>query len=154
MTEPLKPETPSQVGSVVGVDRMDSIDRQKLNPLIKLQLLCAEAKVVYGRDPRSGGFSIVGRPRIILQLLLDLQRSGTLSAIKLERPVILGQIGADMIGWWSEVPILVRSAVANDQLWLVETLKIPNSLPVDRQRAGILRTHAHAGKLELVRGDG
>lgn len=154
MTDPIKPETPSQVGSVVGVDRMDTHDRVKLDPLIKLQLLCAEAKVIHGSDPRSGGFSIVGRPRVILQLLLDLQKRGNLSAIRLERPVILGAIGADMIGWWSDVPILVRSSVVNDQLWIVETLKIPQSLPVDRQRASVLRTHAHAGKLELIRGDG
>ena len=152
MTEPLKPETPAQIGSVVGVDRMDSVDRQKLDPLIKLQLLCAEAKVTHGRDPRSGGFSIVGRPRVILQLMLDLQRRGTLrDAIRLERPVILGEVGADAIGWWSDVPILVRGSVINDQLWIVKSDQVPRSSPTDRQRAGVLRTHAHAGALERVR---
>jgi len=151
VTEPLKPETPAQIGSVVGVDRMDGIDRQKLDPLIKLQLLCAEAKVTHGRDPRSGGFSIVGRPRVVLQLLLDLQRKGSLGAIRLERPVILGDIGADAVGWWSDVPILVRGNVVNDQLWIVQSDKIPRSSPSDRQRAGLLRTHAHAGRLEILR---
>ena len=151
MTAPIKPETPAQIGDVVGVDRMDSIDRQKLDPLIKLQLLCAEAKVLHGNDPRSGGFSIVGRPRVILQLLLDLQQRGTLGEIRLERPVILGKDNADCVGWWCNVPILVRSNVVNDQIWIVKDGIIPQSQGVDRQRAGQLRTHAHAGMLQKLR---
>lgn len=152
MTEPLKPETPKQIADVVGVDRMDTIDRQKLDPRIKLQLLCAEAKVVHGTDPRSGGFSIVGRPRVVLQLMLDLQRRSVLGeAIRLERPVILGEAGGDVVGWWSDVPIVVRSSVVDDRLYVVKSDQIPRSAPVDRQRAGLLRTHAHAGALEKLR---
>jgi len=54
MTTPLKPETPVQIGSVVGIDRMDEIDRAKQDPRTKLELLAIENKNTTGRDPRGG----------------------------------------------------------------------------------------------------
>jgi hypothetical protein len=152
--KPINPTTPSQIGSVIGVDRMDSIDRAKLEPEVKFQLLCAEARALYGRDPRSGGFAFVGRSRVLLQLLKDVSTKSILSLgsiIKLQRAVVLGKEDSDIIGWWSDVPIIVRGNIRNDDLWLVALNRIPESKPADRQRAGKLRMAAHYGQLDQVR---
>lgn len=135
---------PKQIESVVGVDRMDSLDRQGLDPRIKLQLLAAETKTTTGQDPRSGGHAIVGRPRVILQLLLDM---GGRDGIKLERPVIIGSAGGDVVGWWQDVPIIVRCNVVDDRLWCLKQDLIPESKMIDRRRAGELRLNAHGGTL-------
>ncbi len=146
--KPLNEATPAQIGSVVGVDRMDSIDRAKLDPSIKFQLLCTEAGVTYGRDPRSGGFAFVARPRVLLQLLKDMNVSSLTSVLKLQRAVVLGQEDSDVIGWWNDVPIIVRCNVKDDNLWVLPSERIPTSKPIDRQRAGNLRMAAHYGKLD------
>jgi hypothetical protein len=145
---------PEQIDGVVGVDRMDTHDRQKLDPSIKLQLLCAEARETHGRDPRSGGFVIVGRPRVLLQLMVDMTVSGKASEIRLERPIVLGtdENGADRLGWWHDIPIVARSAVANDRLWVIKVDMLPVSSKADRSQMGRLRIHAHAGRLEELRG--
>lgn len=141
---------PEEARGVVGADRMDSLDRQGLDPIVKFQLLCAETKEKYGRDPRAGGFVFVARPRALLQLLIDV-RSKDLSAIRLERPVVIGTRGADVVGYWSDVPILVRSTTIDDDLWCVRGDDVPPSLMVDRQRAGQLRMAAHNGRLDTLR---
>lgn len=152
MTTPLKPETPSQIGSIVGVDRMDTIDRAKQDPRTKLELLAIEMKRTTGRDPRGGGMAFVGRPRVILQLLIDLGvKSALQNEIKLHQPVVIGKDDADIVGWWQDVPILVRSTAVADQLYCIARDKIPESKQIDRQRAGQLRMGAHYGKLEMLR---
>jgi len=136
--------TPRQIDDVVGVDRMDTIDRQKLDPRIKLQ-----AK--YSRDPRSGGFAFVARPRIILQLLLDMGTGPLSSDIKLHKPVVIGATNADLVGWWQDVPLLVRCTVVDDRLHCLPLEKIPESIQPDRQTAGQIRVAAHNGRLESLR---
>jgi hypothetical protein len=151
---PIKAETPSQVGSVTGVDRMDKMDRAKLQPIIKFQLLCVEAKAIHGRDPRAGGFSFVARPRALLQLLKDLGISSALTtALKLQRAVVLGTQDSDVIAWWDDVPIIVRCSVVNDDIWVLPTQQIPESKPIDRQQAGRLRMAAHNGMLSSLGDD-
>lgn len=149
MSEPLKPG-PKQIDSIVGIDRMDKLDRQKLPASVKLRLLCEETKIKLGQDPRSGhGLVFVGRPRAMLQLLIDMFGGAEiLNQIKLERPVIIGSMGADVIGYWMGVPLVVRSNVVDDQIWCVAADKLPESKMVDRQRAGELRIRAHAGTLQ------
>lgn len=142
---------PEGARSIVGADRMDTIDREKLSVWIKLRLMMEEAKVEYGRDPRTGGFAIVGRPRMILQLLIDAKLDSITNEIRLERPVIAGVQGADVVGFWQDVPIWVRSSVKDDNLYVVRLDKIPQSHQVDRRRAGELRLAAHAGRLESLR---
>jgi len=167
MTDPIKPETPRQIGSVVGVDRMDGLDRQKLRPEIKLALLCEEAKAIYGRDPRgmgAGGFAFVARPRVLLQLLVDLGvNSGLTSVIRLQRAMVIAQsrsdrgrtvADADIVGWWQNIPIAVRCKVRDDQLWILPIDKIPESMQIDRRQAGSLRVAAHNGKLSFLRDQG
>src|SRR5579885_3258065 len=116
-------ETPKQIDEVVGIDRMDAIDRQKLDPRIKLQLLCAEMKSTCGRDPRAGGMSFVARPRVILQLFLDIQKehrvftAGSVGDIRLQRPVVIGHDDGDIVGWWQDVPIKVRCTVRDDNFY-------------------------------------
>lgn len=165
MTNPLKPETPSQIGSVTGIDRMDGLDRKKLDPEIKLALLCEEARYHYGRDPRglgAGDFSFVGRPRVILQLLVDLGvTSGLTSVVKLQRAMVIAQskdrrtvADADVVGWWRNIPIAVRCTVKDDQLWLLPVDKIPESKQIDRRQAGSLRVAAHNGRLSQLREQG
>lgn len=141
---------PQEMRGVVGVDRVDELDRQKLSPVIKFQLLCAEVKERFGRDPRSGGFVFVARPRAMLQLLIDI-RAADISAIKLERPVIAGSRGGDVVGWWSGVPVVVRSTTVDDNLWCVREDDLPPSLMVDRARAGELRLAAHHGRLDSLK---
>ncbi len=145
--------TPKQIDNVVGIDRMDSIDRAKLDPRIKLQLLMAEAKVTHGRDPRSGGMSIVGRPRVILQLMIDMGAFALSSELRLQRPIVIGWKDgeADIIGWWQDVPVVVRSTTIGDNLWVVPNDKIPESKTIDRRRAGELRVNGHAGTLERLK---
>lgn len=143
--------TPKQIGDVVGVDRMDTLDRQKLDPCIKLQLLAAETRSKYDTDPRNGKFAFVARPRILLQLLIDMKVGAFSSDLRLERPIIIGSAGADMIARWEGVPILVRCNVRDDNLHCLPLDKIPESKPIDRQRAGQLRVCAHAGTLENLR---
>lgn len=151
----VKPElsehAPSQIGSVVGVDKMDSLDRQKLDPTIKLQLIAAEFKSAYGHDPRGGGASIVARPRIVLQLLLDLKVGPFSSEVKLERPLVFGTQGADVVAHWQGVPIIVRCQVADDNIYCLPNARIPQSAGIDRVQAGQLRMAAHNGKLEGLR---
>lgn len=144
-------DTPKQLGDVVGIDRMDTIDRQKLDPKIKLQLLAAETRNKYSRDPRAGGFAFVARPRVILQLLLDLNVGPFSNEIKLHKAVVLGTTNADLVGWWQDVPILVRCTVTDDNMHCLPLSKIPDSIMPDRQTAGQLRVHAHNGMLANLR---
>lgn len=146
-------DTPKQIGDVVNIDRMDTLDRQKLDPRVKLQLLAAETKSRYSRDPRSGGFAIVGRPRVILQLFLDLNVGPFSSDIRLHKAIVIGSNNADLVGWWQDVPILVRGNVVDDRLYCLPTGKIPESKNMDRRRAGELRLNAHNGTLARLRED-
>lgn len=146
-------DSPKQIDEVVGIDRMDSLDRQKLDPRIKLQLLAAEAKVKYSRDPRSGGFAFVGRPRVILQLFLDMSVGPFSSEIRLHKPVVIGTKDADIVGWWQDVPLLVRCTVVDDNLHCLPLERIPASIMPDRQTAGQIRINAHNGTLMRLRED-
>ena len=148
------PEGVRQLAGVEGRDRMDTYDREKLTPWVKLRLLMEEAKTQYGRDPRTGGFAIVMRPRVALQLLIDAKLESLTNEIKLERPVIAGTRGADVVGFWQDIPVLVRSTVVDDNVHVVRSDKIPDSSQIDRRRAGELRLAAHAGadRLESLRG--
>jgi len=147
----LSPLAPKQIGSVTNVDKMDTIDRQKLEPIVKLQLLAAEKKASTGRDPRGGGFVFVARPRIVLQLLLDAHVGPFSSEIKLDRPMKIGKTGADVVAVWEGVPIVVRSSVVDDNLYCVEVERLPESAGIDRVRAGQLRMAAHNNQLESLR---
>jgi hypothetical protein len=132
---------------------MDSLDRSKLDPRVKLELVSMEAKIQYGRDPRGGGMSVVARPRIILQILIDMGVTAFSPDVQLQRPVVMGsrdekdagRDGADVVGWWHGIPLVVRSNVSDDRLWCLPNDMIPASQMVDRQRAGQMRIAAHAG---------
>lgn len=155
-TPPLSAATPTQVGSVVGVDRMDEVDRAKQHPLTKLELLCIETKNTTGRDPRGGGMSFVARPRVVLQLLLDLDvKSALQSHIRLHDAAVINshrpENFGDAVGWWQNVPIIVRVTCTMDRLFCLDQTKIPLSSRLDRQRAGQLRMAAHYGKLAKLR---
>lgn len=145
--------TIKQIDNVVGIDRMDSLDREKLDPRIKLQLLAAETKQKFSKDPRSGGFSIVGRPRVLLQLLIDMNIGAFSSDIRLHKPIVIGTRDADLVGWWMDVPILVRCTVVDDRLYCLPRDKVPESSQIDRQRASQLRVCAHGGTLQQLRED-
>lgn len=153
MSDPLNKDTPTQVGDVVNVDRMDSLDRQKLDPKVKFQLLAAETKNRYQRDPRAGGFAFVARPRVWLQILLDLKVGPFTSEIRLHKPVVIGATNGDIVGWWNDIPLMVRCTVTDDNLHCLPLKKIPESIMPDRQTAGQLRIHAHNGKLDQLRED-
>lgn len=143
---------PEGAQHIVNATQMDTYDREKLSPWVKLRLLMEEAKVQYGRDPRSGGFAIVMRPRVALQLLIDAKLDSITNEIKLERPVIAGTRGADVVGFWQDIPIIVRGTVVDDNVHVVRVDKIPDSSQIERRRAGELRLAAHSGRLESLRG--
>lgn len=152
-------DAPKQIGDVVGIDRMDSLDRQKLDPYIKLQLLCAEMKEKSGEDPRGGKMSFVARPRVVLQLLLDVLEAhpimtiGFIGEIKLHKPVVLGSDDGDLVGWWRDIPIRVRCTVVDDRLYVLNNRQIPDSKMIDRRQAAQLRMSAHAGRLADLRNE-
>lgn len=148
MTEPLKPETPAQVGSVVGVDRMDSEDRSKLDVRTKLELLATETKNLTGRDPRGGGYAFVGRPSVMLQLFIDGKVGPFCDLIELHKAVVVGSTNGDVVGWWQGVPLLVRCNAVGHKLYCVPLDQIPEDKLVDRRQAGALRLHAWNRKLE------
>lgn len=131
--------------------QLDTIDRQQLHPRVKIELLLEEAHQFYGRDPRAGGMSIVGRPAAILQMLLDLKVGPGHEQLRLERPVVIGAIGADVVGWWLGVPVVVRSVTIDNNVYCTLDSRIPESRQIDRRQAGVLRVHAHRGTLESVR---
>lgn len=144
--------TVKQIGDVVDIDRMDTLDRQKLDPRIKLQLLAAETKTVYGRDPRGGGFAFVARPRVILQFLVDMNAGPFSSDVRLHKAIVIGADNGDLVGWWNDVPIMVRCNVVDDRFHCLPLDKIPESKQVDRQTAGQLRINAHNGTLPILKG--
>lgn len=138
---------PHQLRNELG-DRLDAIDREALPVTTKLRLLLEETKVLYAQDPRSGGFAIVARPRIILLMLIELL--STKAEFVLQRPIVIGDgIESDIIGWFCDVPIRVRSTVSDDNVHCLRSEMIPSSLRVDRQRAGQLRMAAHSGTESL-----
>lgn len=153
MTEPLKPGTPAQVGSVTGVDRMDTADRASQHPTTKLELLMIETRNATGRDPRGGGHALVARPRVILQMLIDL---GPLMRehVRLHRPIVIGSSTGDLVGHWKDVPILVRCNVRDDRVYCLPLDQIPLDEMPDRATAGRLRIAAWNGKLPQLREQG
>lgn len=142
----LKPIMPD-----VDVTKFGEEDRQKLGAITKLQLLMAEAKQKYGRDPRGcDHFVIVGRPRVVLQMLIDLPQiltsmSTTTSGMRFERPVIAGTRNADCVGWWENVPVIVRCTVVDDKLYCLPKDKVPEDTMLDRRTASEIRLCAHKG---------
>lgn len=149
-------DAPKQIGDVVGVDRMDELDRQKLDPRIKLQLLMAEAKVAFGADPRSGhGISVFGLPRVILQLMLDLKADGHLGILRLQTATVVGydEQGADVVAFYENVPIKVRCCVVGDRLVAYPDDKAPKSKQIDRRKAAEIRLAAHSNQLDRLRED-
>lgn len=143
-----------QIQDVTNIDRMDSQDRQKLNPRVKLILLCEEARATLGRDPRGGHVFLVARPRVLLQLLLDLQELKMLDLIQLQRPVVLGADGGDVVGWFDGAPIVARCQAVDDRLYAVAEEQMPESRMIDRRRAAELRMHAARGTLANLRDGG
>ena len=157
---------PLEVARATGVVQMDEIDRRELDPRIKLQLLCAEAQEKYGVDPRgrpggADGFCIVGRPRVILQLLIDIGAGPLSSELRLGRAMVLGsdditldslgRTGADVVGWWREIPVVVRSTTIGDVLRCCSISELRPSHQVDRRQSGVLRLAGQNGWLDRVR---
>jgi hypothetical protein len=161
LPQPEKPAisgvTPTQIGSITGVDAKDTLDRAKMPAEAKLLLLAEECRGIVGRDPRGGGFALVGRPRVIMQLMVDADVTPFGGIIRLQRAVVIatsrGRQGetvgeSDIIGWWQDIPIALRSTTTDDKLHCMPLDKIPRSLPIDRQQAGRLRIAAHNGGMQ------
>lgn len=141
--------TVKQIDGSTNIDRMDSADRAKLDPRTKLKLMLEE-----GRQKHGGvrGCSIVGRPRVILQLLLDLDVKNSFSTdVRLQTPMVYGTSDSDVVGWHQDIAIRVRSSTVGDNLRLEPTENIPPSHGIDRRQAGRLRMAAHSGKLDTLR---
>lgn len=151
MTKPIDPITPSQIGSITGIDRMDSLDRQKLSPEIKLELLANEYLAKHGYMGAEN-VSFVGRPRVVLQLLLDAGVQNSFhSYLCLHKAIVIGEKGADIVATWRGIPIIVRCTVADDQLHACREDQIPPSKGIDRKQASRIRMAAHSGQLASLR---
>lgn len=149
---------PVEIVQATGRTQLDEVDRRELDPRVKLQLLCAEARVEYGDDPRAGGFCFVGRPAFVLQLLIDIGAGPLSSELRLNDSMIVGSQdvlttsrGADVVGWWRDIPIVVRSSTIKDGIVCCRLSQLRPSHQVDRRQSGIMRRHGHNGTLHLVR---
>lgn len=147
--------------SEIKVETLDAIDRKNLDVRQKLQAECQAAKTKFGVDPRGhqDKFSICARPRVMLQLMIDMSKTIQLAGgltkmvgeVRLNKPVVLGSTDGDVVGWWNDIPLRVRSNVSGDFITCQPNDKIPESTMTDRRQAGIIRLHAHAGSLDAVR---
>jgi len=117
---------------------MDRVDREQLTVEKKLELLAHEAQQQYGYDPRGGACCFVGRPRVLLQLLVDAPDG----LIRLERPVIIGTTDADVVGRWREVSCRIRTSTVGNNLVCIPLAQLPPSNHWDRRLAGALRVEA------------
>lgn len=139
---------PSSMISEIGASEIDTIDRESLPIDKKMRLLSAECLQSYGRDPRSGGFCVVMRPRVALSVLIDMNGS---DRFRPQRPVVLGSLEADIVGWWDGIPLVVRSSVVDDTVYMIPNERLVPSSQVDRSRAGELRLAYHHARLEELR---
>ena len=124
----------------------DPIDRLKLKASEKLEYICTKAAEAFGRDPRGGGFAFVGRPRTIGLLLEELPQSMR----QLQRPVVIGTSGSDIIMWWKQIPVIVRHSVKDDNLWVVPVDLMRDSIVEDRRVAAEMRLGAHRNTIRVV----
>ena len=143
---------PQTMQNQLGSTHMDVLDREKLDPNVKMKLVCEEMKDKSGRDPRAGGFAFVGRPRVMLQVMMDFKVGPFTNAdIRLHDAVVVGSNNGDVIAWWQDIPMLIRCNVKDDKLYCLPLNQIPPSKGLDRQRAGQLRIAAHNGALERLK---
>lgn len=149
---------PVEIVQATGRIQLDEVDRQELDPRIKLQLLCTEARQEYGADPRGGGFCFVGRPAYVLQLLIDIGAGPLSSELRLNKSMIVGAAdiltdpsGADVVGWWRDIPVVVRSSTVKDGLVCCRLDQLRPSHQVDRRQSGVMRRHGHNSTLDRVR---
>lgn len=116
----------------------DRVDREEMGVPQKLDILCYEAQQRYGGDPRGGHFSLVGRPRCVLQLLVDSPED----FLRMERPIIVGTHEADVVAYWGDMKVRLRCNVKDNDLYAVPNANLPESKPDDRRLAGALRALA------------
>lgn len=113
----------------------DRVDREEMGVPQKLDILCYEAQQRYGGDPRGGNFTLVGRPRCVLQLLVDAPED----LLRMERPIIVGTHEADVVAFWGMCKVRIRCNVKDNDLYAVPVAQLPESKPDDRRTAGSLR---------------
>lgn len=130
-----------------GLRHYDEIDRKEMPVPQKLEILAYQCRQVHGGDPRGGGYVLVGRPRCLLQLLVDSPED----FLRLEKPVIVGSVGADVVAYWQDVKILMRCNVKDNNLHVVPWPMVPDSKPHDRRLASDLRMLAWKYKRERRR---
>ena len=116
----------------------DRVDREQMGVAQKLEIMCYEAQQRYGGDPRGGAFTLVGRPRCCLQLLVDSPED----LLRLEKPIIVGTYEADVVAYWGDVKVRLRCNVKDNDLYCIPSVKLPESKPEDRRLAGALRAIA------------
>jgi hypothetical protein len=83
--------------------------------------------------------------------MIDMNVGPFHSDIRLHKAIVIGAENGDVVGWWMDVPIMVRCNVKDDRLHCVPLDKIPDSNMLDRQRAGAIRLNAHNGSLDSLR---
>lgn len=135
----------------------DALDRKRAGAIAKLEYICGKAAAVFGRDPRGGGFTLVGNHRVVGLALAELPGN----ARTLQKAVVIGHRDGDIVGWWlhraSEHPMpfrvrmTTRGTPAGDQsLWVVPDEVLPPSQPHDRRYAAEARMALWRGEIRVV----
>lgn len=131
-------------------DLSDPITRGKAPANERLSYICDRAKDIFGRDPRAGGFSFVGQPSVIDYVVRQLDNRDRL----LQKPVVIGQTDADVVGWWvhggARVPFICSHRARDAQIWCVpDDMKVVATM-VDRASASDVRQAIWRGEIRVV----
>ncbi len=134
-------------------DMNDPVDRKRAGVYQKLEYICDKAREAFGRDPRGGGFSFVGHPQVIEQVLAEMGPMDSRNR-RLQKPVVVGMIDGDVVMWWETkpvaIPFRVRHSARFPDLWIVPDDMARQSEFPDRRAAAELRMAAHRGEIRLV----
>lgn len=135
----------------------DAIDRVRAGVIEKLEYICDKAREMFGLDPRAGGFSFVGHPQVVEQVLAELGAHAS-KLRTLQKPVIVGSHDGDVVMWWhstkggapSGIPFRTRHHARFPNLWIMPDGMMRPSDIADRKAAAEIRMNAWKGEIRLV----
>jgi len=142
-------------------DLSDPINRKNATVPEKLAWICDQAAKEYGRDPRGGGFSFVGRPAVIELVVNQLKANER----RLQKLVVIGTAGAEIVAWWvapggEQIPFRCSDLIfdatrtkdvnATRQIWCVPDAMLMPSEQADRRAASEIRESIYRGATRLV----
>lgn len=134
--------------SIVSLD--DQVTRVAAPAQDKLVYACDQAAKVFGRDPRGGGFSFVAQPSVIEFVVASLSQTQR----ELERPVVVGTLGAEVVAWWitptAKIPFRCSHRARDSTVWCVPNEILVPFNQLDRRSAAEIRMALHRGEIRIV----